>query len=277
LQGDFTVSPPPAAQLEAAKRLVNWLKAELGDVDVLGHRQMPGAATACPGATWAQWLPYVSGDVTPPVTPPPPPPAEPKIDMLAYLRGPHGFQYELRRPDGSQERYQIQWDTANPQVWYIVKGENQGYYERWSFDDNYIYLELDTSPAPASDGTQRYYTVKKNGVRSPKYRRWMSVGENFSDGGHVVQFVNKVNCQPHAENSGNATNSTTVVKGPYVETFYNGIILQDVIHCLENVENQYWCKGIGRVKWESPWLTSAISEIHGIGQRPDVKRETICQ
>lgn len=198
-----------------------------------------------------------------------------KIDMLQYIRGPHGMQYEMRRPDGAQERHQIQWDAANPQVWYIVKGENQGHYEKWSFDDNFIYLEMDTSPAPASDGTQRYYTIKKNGVRSPKYRRWMGVGEVYNDGGHFVQFNSKATCQPHAENSGNASNNTTFSNGPYADVFYNNITLPDVIKCQENSEMQYWAKNFGRVRWESAWGSSQLSEIHGIGSRPDIQREFI--
>lgn len=209
-----------------------------------------------------------------PIKQPVPPPSA-KIDMLQYIRGQHGFQYEMRRPDGAQERYQIQWDAADPKVWYIVKGENQGYYEKWSFDDNFIYLEMDTSPAPASDGTQRYYTIKKNGVRSAKYRRFMSVGEIYNDGGHVVQFYNKTNCQPHPENSGGASNNTVFAKGPYVDAFYNNISLPDVIKCQENTETQYWAKGIGRVRWESAWGMAQVGEIHGIGARPDVKREFI--
>lgn len=210
-----------------------------------------------------------------PIKQPPVPPPANQIDILSYLRGPHGFQYEMRRPDGGQERYQIQWDTANPNVWYIVKGENQGHYERWSFDDNYIYLEMDTSPSSATDGTERYYTVTKNGTRSPKYKRMMSVGEVFGDGGHFVQFYNKANCQPHAENSGNAANTTTFIQGPYSDTFYNGITSNDVIKVLENTEYQYWVRGIGRVRWESAWGDAQISEIHGIDSRPDVQREFI--
>lgn len=212
-----------------------------------------------------------------PINQPPVPPPTNKIDMLSYLRGQHGFQYEMRRPDGGQERYQIQWDTANPNVWYIVKGENQGHYERWSFDDNYIYLEMDTSPSNAPDGSPVYYSIKKNGGRSLKYKRFMSVGEVVSDGGHVVTFYNKSNCtQSQSDNrSGNATNTTTFIQGPYSDTFYNGITSNDVIKILENTEYQYWVRGIGRVRWESAWGDAQISEIHGIGARPDVQREFI--
>lgn len=206
-----------------------------------------------------------------------PRPSAPKIDMLSYIRGPHGLQYEMQRSSGGQERYQVQWDTANPNVWYIVKGENQGYYERWSFDDNYIYLEMDTSPDNAPDGKPVYYTIVKNGQRSIKYKRFMSVGEVVSDGGHVVTFFNKSNCQQNESDnrSGNATNKTTFIQGPYVDTFANGITHGDVIKCLENTEFQYWARGIGRVHWEATWGDAQISEIHGIGQRPDVQREFI--
>jgi len=52
LQGDFTNSPPPNAQLEAVRWLVNKLSGDLLITNVLGHKEMPGAATQCPGNTW---------------------------------------------------------------------------------------------------------------------------------------------------------------------------------------------------------------------------------
>jgi GH25 family lysozyme M1 (1,4-beta-N-acetylmuramidase) len=199
-----------------------------------------------------------------------------KIDMLQYIRGQNGIQYEMRFPNGNQERYQVQWDVANPQIWYIVKGENQGHYERWSYDDNYIYLEMDTSPANAPDGQAVYYTIDKNG-RSPKYRRFMSVGEVFNDGGHVVTFRNVSNCAINTSDprSGNAANNTTFIRGAYTDTFYNNIVLTDVIECLENTEGQFWGKGFGRVRWQSTWGEAEISEIHSPGSRPDVLRQHI--
>jgi hypothetical protein len=62
LQGDFTDSPPPQAQLNAARWLVAELKSDLDITAVLPHRGMPGAQTQCPGNTWEDWLPYVSGN-----------------------------------------------------------------------------------------------------------------------------------------------------------------------------------------------------------------------
>lgn len=53
LQGNFMDAPPPQAQLKAAHALVLHLKSILGlDLRVVGHKEMPGAETACPGATW---------------------------------------------------------------------------------------------------------------------------------------------------------------------------------------------------------------------------------
>lgn len=62
LQGDFTEAPPPPAQLDAARWLVGWLKGQLPIEVVVGHREMPGAATACPGATYLEWLPGLVGE-----------------------------------------------------------------------------------------------------------------------------------------------------------------------------------------------------------------------
>lgn len=61
LQGDFTRYPPPQAQLDAARWLVADLKEQLDITQVLKHREMPGASTACPGATSDDWIEYVAG------------------------------------------------------------------------------------------------------------------------------------------------------------------------------------------------------------------------
>lgn len=61
LQGDFTNSPPPQAQQDSAKWLVQELKYQLDIDEVLPHRGMPGASTQCPGNTHEDWLPYVAG------------------------------------------------------------------------------------------------------------------------------------------------------------------------------------------------------------------------
>jgi hypothetical protein len=57
LQGDFTESPPPQAQLDAAKWLIADLQDRLGVLDIKRHRDMPEAQTACPGNTSPDWFP----------------------------------------------------------------------------------------------------------------------------------------------------------------------------------------------------------------------------
>ena len=54
LQGDFTINMPPAAQRQAAAMLVSYLKNQLDIDSVVPHKQL--SQTACPGATWDQWL-----------------------------------------------------------------------------------------------------------------------------------------------------------------------------------------------------------------------------
>lgn len=52
LQGNFTHTPPPQAQLEAAQELVNHLVNSLSIKTIQGHKDTSGSQTACPGATW---------------------------------------------------------------------------------------------------------------------------------------------------------------------------------------------------------------------------------
>jgi hypothetical protein len=62
LNGGFMTSPPPQKQLDSARWLVSHIKS-LENINITkeaGHGQYPGGTlTACPGATWPQWLPYV--------------------------------------------------------------------------------------------------------------------------------------------------------------------------------------------------------------------------
>ena len=56
LAGNFTRTVPPAPQLDAAARLIAWLMQELRiPIEyVLGHKEFPKNATACPGKQWTQ-------------------------------------------------------------------------------------------------------------------------------------------------------------------------------------------------------------------------------
>lgn len=54
LAGDFTYSPPPQVQVDAAARLVAWLMQARGiaEANVMGHKEFPDNDTSCPGETW---------------------------------------------------------------------------------------------------------------------------------------------------------------------------------------------------------------------------------
>lgn len=85
LRGNFTTLFPPPAQQVALVNLLRHIRKmpELSINRIAGHGQYPGAsATACPGATWARWLPGIinaamgSGEFTPAVAPQPSPQPE---------------------------------------------------------------------------------------------------------------------------------------------------------------------------------------------------------
>jgi hypothetical protein len=220
-----------------------------------------------PGSDILEALFYRPGVVTPP--PPPPPPGQ-TFDLAAYMFPADRRIYEVRHPDGSQERIQTQ---VNGNVAYICKGENQGFWERWSWDDTYIYLDTDTSPGPDNV----YYDVRKNGNLSPWCKRYMTPGETFTDGGHVVTFKSKSDCRPIVDSrSGNAANTTTFVDHYDRYIFDTGIALDDCVLIRGNTEEHIFARGFGRVAWFAPWGDSEVSEIHAPGARPDIKRETGC-
>lgn len=212
-----------------------------------------------------QWLLYDN----------PNPPSGEYIDVWSYMfPTTDNVTYEVRHQDGSQERIQNQHGIEHHvgiQSLFIVKGENQGYYEYWYPMGDFIYLTFDTSPANDSQGNRRYYTVDAG-----KWcKRFMRLGEWFNDGGHYVQFYAKSDCRELPENSGYAENNTQLIA--HIPTFaVNGLVLQDCIKIGNpNGEVHIFAKGIGRVAWYSAWGSSEISELHNAGDRPVIEREAI--
>ena len=62
LRGDFTALYPTGAQQTALVELLRHIRGmpEMSIMRIAGHGQYPGAsASACPGATWAAWLPGI--------------------------------------------------------------------------------------------------------------------------------------------------------------------------------------------------------------------------
>jgi hypothetical protein len=61
LVGDFSRAAPPPAQLAATRALYQAKRAEYGRaLEIYGHRDAHGAATACPGDTYLSWLPGIA-------------------------------------------------------------------------------------------------------------------------------------------------------------------------------------------------------------------------
>lgn len=213
---------------------------------------------------WGEWRAYLNTIKTPPQ------PA--KIDLVPYFKG-GGQIYEMRHNSGQQERTQ---HVAQGNAVKIVKGENQGFWELYTWDDQYIYLIADTSPAPASDGTSRYYKrTKVNSTQpSPFCPRYMHVGQRYGNQ-HSVQFYAKSDCLPHNENSGSASQDTQLVSRQREVTLPNGLVFKDVVTITGNGEKHLFAKGFGRIGWESPWGTSYVSEVHEPGARPPMVPEVI--
>jgi len=194
------------------------------------------------------------------------------IDLLDYIAG-DGRQYEVRGDKGSQERFQTQREGS---IFYQVKNTQ---WEQMSFDDDFIYRDIDISP-----GGGRYYRLKDDDrpAGSRWLRRRMSVGERYSQA-RQVQFYNKKDGSKSDENSGRVvdTMELTAHHGKY--KFQTGIELADVVELLwvNGGERYFYARKYGLVGWarshfdpNSPaW--SAISEEHAPGTVAPFKRETV--
>jgi murein DD-endopeptidase MepM/ murein hydrolase activator NlpD len=190
---------------------------------------------------------------------PEPAPGGELVDMLSFMRADPDAWRVVRHPDGSGEDFR---DWHDGQWWAMQKNQLA---EWWFYDDDYIYLREDTSPAPADDGTERCYKV----TPGRWCRRFQRVGETFDDGGHTVQFYSKATCQPHEQNSGQARNVTAVlsVRRPYTFNKYGqNLTLDEVLFVQGNTETQVFARHqgrpLGRVAWSSPWGESEIVELY---------------
>lgn len=195
-----------------------------------------------------------------------------KIDLLAYVKG-DGRQYEIRNAWGSQERVQTQVDAGN---FYHVKNAQ---WEQFFHDNNFIYRDVDTSP-----GAGRFYRQKDADLpRGSRWlRRYMAVGETHTQA-RQVQFYNKADGSPSAENSGNVTDTIKLIAHHPKYRFQTGIELNDVVELewVNGKERYFYAKNYGLVGWERkhddphtpPW--SAISEIHQPNTREPFTRERV--
>lgn len=266
LMGNFTNAPPPQAQQDAAKALVNYLKSIVPSITrSLPHRGMPGANTQCPGNTWQSWYYYVTGE-----TPPAPPPPPNTTDMAQYFLPPnnatHGDIFILSNNwGGGNERVQLQREGN---VSYLTKNQQ---YEKRRIDADKIYLLIDTSP-----GNGQYYTVESTTGWMP--RHW-SPGGTFTRQ-EVTKFYRKDNC-----NLVSTSNWSTPLTFERVHTSWTsqaGIVLTNVVELFwtagGRVDERYWfAPGLGLVAWEKyTGQRSWISELIPRGQQGDNVRESGC-
>jgi len=275
LQGNFTDHPPPQAQQDAARWLVSFLKGYLKkDLDVRGHRHMPGASTQCPGNTLDSWLPYVIGDD---YEPPPPEPPQPTTYDLAYYMAAfldsNGPLYEVQTLGGGQERHQTQ--TASGGMFWHTKNRN---WEELSVSDTYILRGTDTSQS----GTT-YYTLRDGGTYWSEWApREMVIGEVFGRD-PIVAVYRKRDCSIVSQGAQESWLRLDAIHSTWTSPAAAGIQLDDVMQLSwlatpdpdSWIERYFYAAGYGLVGWQSRTTTAGISEIHPKGSRPDNQRMVI--
>lgn len=181
-------------------------------------------------------------------TQPPDLPTGQKYDLLSYLRGPDGIQYDT---DGGvfTQTYQYQHEAGD--AWRLVKGD-QGQYEFLYADSNHIYRREDTS-----QGNDRFYVHLTGGVQgAPWIKRFMAVGETAVFSKQVQHYWN--NCTQRLPLA-DVTDSIRLNAVYEVFTFIGtGKILNDVIELewLEGGEKYWFAKGWGLVGFTDGPITS---------------------
>lgn len=189
-------------------------------------------------------------DVKPQPDPIPPPQGSGKLfDLLEYFLGAEGYQYMVKtyKPAhkfGQQERFRID-HYPKEKIFYIVKNAQ---WEKYHYDDNWIYQDTDTSP-----GSDEYYKVRDRKGGSQLARRcprFMRVGQYWEDSRqHYVEFFNKRTGQ----NSGSSSEGWGTNKAHFKLagkwTSREGIQYADTITVRMGVEDQTLAKGIGPVGW----------------------------
>lgn len=191
-----------------------------------------------------------------------------KYDLLSYIKG-NGVLYEVKNSSGSQERFQTQVPPNSVGEFWQTKNQHA---EQLFADTTYIYRGFDTSP-----GNNRFYQQQepKGTIDARWLPRYMSLGEEFSVS-LWVQFYNW-DCTTSSDNTGQVTDSRKFVAHYNTWTSPYGIILNDVIeiHWVNGGEKYFYARDFGLVGWSrihddpNTPVSSAISEIHAPGSRPD--------
>lgn len=237
-----------------------------------------GAAHVVEAGT--QWGHYWCVDFGRTATPPPPPPrpytshvpiviggGRAGIDLLAYLRG-DGRAYRVGNSRGTFEVFQTQ--TEGDRFYQVKAWDDLSvvYWEGFSFDEEYIRRDVDTSP-----GGGRFYRQ----FDAPWVRRYMWAGDSFTQAKRV-QFYRLDDCAPLAIYSGDVVDTITVIANYPRYTFpardWPAVTLEDVVQLRWSGGEDYWyARGLGLVAWARTHQDAASPAWSAIAEmRPDVGR-----
>lgn len=280
LDGTFVSHDPTDEQLASLKFLLDKLKADIPTAEIIQAHKKFGNQTSCCGDLRRGWYKAIEWEreQDEPAT----------IDLLPYLRG-HGELYELKYKGNhgeSQHRAQYHPNLHHDNVWYLTKGGAEfgaAEFETLAHDDEYIYRGLDTSP-----GAGAMYAPWQNGRAFATWaQRHMVIGDSFTGKGHFVQRYSKSTGDKLSSGNGDATNRCKLVAHHERFQTQHGLAFDDVIELAgldandnEAGEKFWFARDFGMVQWFAPSHYevngySCVSEIHGIGQRPDNRMESV--
>ena len=186
--------------------------------------------------------PYPASAPTPPT-----PPAD-TVDLLAYLRGPDGLQYDT---DGKTYTQTYQYRHEANDGWKLVKGNN-GQYEMLYADSQFIYRREDTS-----QGNDKFYVHSTNGTPGAAWcKRFMAVGETSTTTKEVTHYWD--DCSVRIPTSLVVDNIRLNAVYPTYTFAGTNQTLNDVVELewLDGWEKYWFAKGWGLVGFTDDGMTS---------------------
>ena len=190
-------------------------------------------------------LNYVGNTASAPT--PPTPPAD-TVDLLAYLRGPDGLQYDT---DGKTYTQTYQYRHEANDGWKLVKGNN-GQYEMLYADSQFIYRREDTS-----QGNDKFYVHSTNGTPGAAWcKRFMAVGETSTTTKEVTHYWD--DCSVRIPTSLVVDNIRLNAVYPTYTFAGTNQTLNDVVELewLDGWEKYWFAKGWGLVGFTDDGMTS---------------------
>ena len=193
----------------------------------------------------------LDGDVVGPYpasAPTPPTPPADTVDLLAYLRGPDGLQYDT---DGKTYTQTYQYRHEANDGWKLVKGNN-GQYEMLYADSQFIYRREDTS-----QGNDKFYVHSTNGTPGAAWcKRFMAVGETSTTTKEVTHYWD--DCSVRIPTSLVVDNIRLNAVYPTYTFAGTNQTLNDVVELewLDGWEKYWFAKGWGLVGFTDDGMTS---------------------